>query len=197
MTIPVICVLSSKIVLDALSVSKIKLKKCRGDFMIEVFMQYLSIPSRINFLQLGQYSLFGEQRFRGQFEQGFAFFSFNKALSMHWIGKRNAVTFDPSFFHKSGKKILGIGYFWPSCDGRALRGLENSFSMATYKMLFHNTLLLSRFSRLSLLTQTQSKIVNMSMNYCVSALWPLKYRCFLNELLIYITINNYEKTGRD
>ena len=75
--------------------------------MIEIFMLYLSIPSRINFLQLGRYSLFGEQRFRRQFEQGFDFFGFNKALAMPWIGNRNAVAFDPSFIHKSGKQTPG------------------------------------------------------------------------------------------
>ena len=114
----------SKIVLDALSVSKIKLNKCRRDFMIEIFMLYLSIPSRINFLQLGRYSRFGEQRFRCQFEERFDFFGFNKALSMPWIGSRTAVAFDPSFIHKSGKQTPGIGYFWSGCAGRALRGIE-------------------------------------------------------------------------
>lgn len=92
--------------------------------MIEIFMLYLSIPSRINFLQLGRYSRFGEQRFRRQYEQGFDFFSFNKALSKPWIGKRNAIAFDASFIHKSGKQTPGIGYFWSGCAGRALRGIE-------------------------------------------------------------------------
>ena len=92
--------------------------------MIEIFMLYLSIPSRINFLQLGRYSLFGEQHFRRQFETGFDFFSFNKALSAPWIGTRNAVAFDPSFIHKSGKQTPGIGYFWSGCAGRTLRGIE-------------------------------------------------------------------------
>ena len=116
--------LYSKIVTEALSVSKIKLNKCRYDFMIEIFMLYLSIPSRINFLQLGRYSLFGEQRFRRQTQIGFDFFSFNKALSAPWIGTRNAVAFDPSFIHKSGKQTPGIGYFWSGCVGRALREIE-------------------------------------------------------------------------
>jgi len=71
MTTPAIYDLFSKIVLDALSVSKIKLNKCRRDFIIEIFMLNLSIPSRINFPQFGRYSRFGEQRFRRQFEQGF------------------------------------------------------------------------------------------------------------------------------
>ena len=124
MATPAIYDIYSKIVLDALSVSKIKLNKCRRDFMIEIFMLYLSIPSRINFLQLGRYSLFGEQRFRLQFEEGFDFFSFNKALSKPWIGKRNAIAFDPSFIHKSGKQTPGIGYFWSGCAGRSLRGIE-------------------------------------------------------------------------
>ena len=87
-------------------------------------MLYLSIPSRINFLQLGRYSRFGEQRFRRQAETKFDFFSFNKALSAPWIGRRNAVAFDPSFIHKSGKQTPGIGYFWSGCAGKALRGIE-------------------------------------------------------------------------
>ena len=124
MAIPAIYDLYSKIVLEAFAVSKVKLNKCRCDFMIEIFMLYLSIPSRINFLQLGRYSLFGEQRFRRQFEIGFDFFSFNKALSAPWIGTRNAVAFDPSFIHKSGKQTPGIGYFWSGCAGRTLRGIE-------------------------------------------------------------------------
>ena len=124
MATPAIYKLYSKIVLEALSVTQIKLNKCRRDFMIEIFMLYLSIPSRINFLQLGRYSLFGEQRFRRQFENAFDFFSFNKALAMPWIGKRNAIAFDPSFIHKSGKQTPGIGYFWSGCAGKALRGIE-------------------------------------------------------------------------
>ena len=124
MTIPVIYNSYSKIVLDALSISGIKLNKCRRDFMIEIFMLYLSLPSKINFLQLGRYSFFGEQRFRRQFEKGFDFFSFNKAMSLPWIGSRNAIAFDPSFIHKSGKQTPGIGYFWSGCAGRALRGIE-------------------------------------------------------------------------
>ena len=68
MAVPAIYDLYSKIVTEALSVSKIKLNKCRCNFIIEIFMLYLSIPSRINFLQLGRYSRFGEQRFRRQAE---------------------------------------------------------------------------------------------------------------------------------
>ena len=127
MATPVIYDLYSKIVLDALSVSKIKLNKCRRDFMIEIFMLYLSIPSRINFLQLGRYSLFGEQRFRRQFDERFDFFGFNKALSMPWLGNRNAIPSTRVSSISLASKPPGIGYFGRVVQARrsgALRSLD-------------------------------------------------------------------------
>lgn len=92
--------------------------------MLEIFLLYLSIPGRVNFLQLGRYSRHGEQRFRRQFEKGFDFFSFNSALSRPYMGRCCAIAFDASFIRKSGKQTPGIGYFWSGCAGKALRGLE-------------------------------------------------------------------------
>ncbi|NEW83485.1 MAG: transposase [Mariniphaga sp.] len=85
--------------------------------MIEIFMLYLSIPSRINFLQVVTAVLESNAS-----EHGFV--SFNKALSMPWIGKHNAIAFVPSFIHKSGKHTPEIGYFWSAFAGSALRGIE-------------------------------------------------------------------------
>ena len=130
----------TKIVLDALSNAKIKINKCRKNFMLEIFMLYLSIPTRINFLQLGRYSRFGEQRFRRQFEEEFDFFYFNKAMVIPYVGKRNAVAFDASFIHKSGKQTPGLGYFWSGCAGKTLKGLEVlslSIIDADTKLSFH------------------------------------------------------------
>lgn len=92
--------------------------------MLEIFMLYLSIPKRINFLQLERYSVHGEQRFRRQFEKRFNFFSFNKALTAPYLSSRTALALDPSFIHKSGKHTPGLGYFWSGCAGKTLRGLE-------------------------------------------------------------------------
>ncbi|GHV23531.1 transposase [Bacteroidia bacterium] len=121
---PAIYVRYTEIVLTALSSAKVKINKSKRNFMLEIFMLYLSIPDRINFLQLGRYSRFGEQRFRRQFERGFDFFSFNRAMVSPYVGPRNAIAFDASFIHKSGKQTPGIGYFWSGCAGKALRGLE-------------------------------------------------------------------------
>ncbi|GHT68631.1 hypothetical protein AGMMS50239_34110 [Bacteroidia bacterium] len=92
--------------------------------MFEIFMLYLSIPDRINFLQSGRYSRSGEQRFRRQFESGFDFFSFNQTMVSPYVGKRNAVADDTSFIHKSGKHTPGTGYFWSGCAGKTFRELE-------------------------------------------------------------------------
>ncbi|GHV26054.1 transposase [Bacteroidia bacterium] len=137
---PAIYVRYTEIVLTALSSAKVKINKSKRNFMLEIFMLYLSIPDRINFLQLGRYSRFGEQRFRRQFERGFDFFSFNRAMVSPSVGPRNAIAFDASFIHKSGKQTPGIGYFWSGCAGKTLRGLEVlSLSLidADTRMSFH------------------------------------------------------------
>ena len=41
--------LYENIVLNAIESTKIKINKCRKNFMLEIFMLYLSIPMRINF----------------------------------------------------------------------------------------------------------------------------------------------------
>ena len=87
---PAIYELYENIVLNVIESAKIKINKYRKNFMLEIFMLCLSISTRINFLQLGRYSRFGEQRFRRQFEEEFDFFSFNKAMVVFYVGKRNA-----------------------------------------------------------------------------------------------------------
>ncbi|KAA6300366.1 MAG: hypothetical protein EZS26_003491 [Candidatus Ordinivivax streblomastigis] len=73
----------------ALSTAKIKLNKCRRNFILEVFMAYPNIPSRINSFQLGRYSRYGEQYFRRRFETEFNFFLFNKTIFQRTIVFRN------------------------------------------------------------------------------------------------------------
>ncbi|GHT69556.1 hypothetical protein AGMMS50239_36510 [Bacteroidia bacterium] len=60
---PAIYTRYTKIVLDAITDAKLKINKYKRNFMFEIFMLYLSIPDRINFLQSGRYSRSGEQRF--------------------------------------------------------------------------------------------------------------------------------------
>jgi hypothetical protein len=60
------------IMLDKLS----NINKWRKDFILETFILFLSIRSRINFLQLVRYGKHKEQRYRQQFKKPFDFLTF-------------------------------------------------------------------------------------------------------------------------
>ena len=106
--------------------SAVKINKWREKFMLEVLLLYLIIPGRINFLQLGRYGRFGEQRYRQQFGRRFDWLSFNAGLAASHIGNRVAIAFDPSYISKSGKCTPYMGRFWSGCAKMAKRGLEIS-----------------------------------------------------------------------
>lgn len=106
--------------LDKISV----FNKCRKDFFCEVIILLLSIKGRVNFLQLGRFGNFKEQRYRQQFEKPFPFLDFNKELALSHGGNRFAIAFDPSYINKSGKKTPGLGWYWSGCAGQAKWGLE-------------------------------------------------------------------------
>jgi len=106
--------------LDKISV----FNKCRKDFFCEVIILLLSIKGRINFLQLGRFGDFTEQRYRQQFEKPFPFLDFNKELTLSCGGSRFVIAFDPSYINKSGKKTPGVGWYWSGCSGQAKWGLE-------------------------------------------------------------------------
>ena len=100
------------------------LNKWRRDFIIDVLWLFLSIKSPVNFLQLGRYGKYGEQRYRQQFEGSFDSFNFNAALIHQYCGQRRAIAFDPSYIPKSGRETEGVGWFWSGCANKAKWGLE-------------------------------------------------------------------------
>jgi hypothetical protein len=106
--------------LDKISV----FNKCRKDFFCEVVILLLSIKGRVNFLQLGRFGNFKEQRYRQQFEKPFPWLDFNKELTLSHGGSRFVIAFDPSYINKSGKKTPGVGWYWSGCAGQAKWGLE-------------------------------------------------------------------------
>jgi hypothetical protein len=102
----------------------IKLNKSRKDFIVCVLWHILSIKGKINFLQLGRFSSYGEQTFRNQFEKKFDFFSFNKLLINRSSSNERIVAFDPSFIPKSGKLTYGRGRYWSGVAKAAKFGLD-------------------------------------------------------------------------
>jgi hypothetical protein len=100
------------------------LHKWRRDFILETLILFMSIPGRICFMQLGQYSNYGEQRFRQQFEKRFDFMEFNTQLIHENLSPRRAIAIDPSYISMSGKKTSYMGGFWSGCAQCVKRGLE-------------------------------------------------------------------------
>jgi hypothetical protein len=102
----------------------LSLNKWRRDFLLEIFMLYIVIPGRINFTQMSRYSKYCEQRFRNQFKQKFDFMNYNTSLITPVVGSRTAISFDPSYIEKSGKKTPYLGSFWSGSDQCTKKGLE-------------------------------------------------------------------------
>jgi Transposase DDE domain len=100
------------------------INKWRRDFIKDVLWLFLSINAPINFLQLGRYGKFGEQRYRQHFEVDFNFFNFNASLVQQHCGTRLAIAFDPSYIPKSGSKTDGVGWYWSGSANQSKWGLE-------------------------------------------------------------------------
>jgi len=102
----------------------IKLNKSRKDFIVCVLWHILSIKGKINFLQLGRFSSYGEQTFRNQFEKKIDFFSFNKLLINQSSSNERIVALDPSYIPKAGKSTYGRGRFWSGVAKATKFGLD-------------------------------------------------------------------------
>lgn len=100
-----------------------KLNKSRKKFIKNVFISFLSIKGRINFLQLERFGEYSECTYRSQFQERFDFFEFNKNL-VNQFTKKVIIGFDPSYLSKSGNKTYGVAYFWSGVAGKSKWGLE-------------------------------------------------------------------------
>lgn len=100
------------------------LKESRKQFILNVFLCFLSIKGRINFLQLSRFSMYCEQYFRINFENKFNFQDFNRRLILNLKIKECITAFDPSFISKSGKCTFGLGKYWSGCAKQAKWGLD-------------------------------------------------------------------------
>lgn len=104
-----------------------RVNKSRRDFFTHTLILFLSIRSRINFLQLGRYSnRYCESTFRLQFEQFFDFMDFNIKLAQEHGSGHFIIAFDPSYIGKSGRNMPNTGKFWSGCSSRMEWGLEAS-----------------------------------------------------------------------
>ncbi|OPZ31023.1 MAG: Transposase DDE domain protein [Bacteroidetes bacterium ADurb.BinA174] len=100
------------------------LKASRKKFILTVFLYFLSIKDRINFLQLERFSDYSEQYFRIHFENKFDFQSFNLSLIQQQDINACIIAFAPSYIPKSGKSTFGVNKYWSGCSKQAKWGLD-------------------------------------------------------------------------
>lgn len=100
------------------------LDKSRKKFMRHLFLLFMGIRSRYNFLNMERHGLYSEQSYRNNFCEDFDFLNFNKELINQSCSSHKIIAFDPSYIPKSGKHTEHLGWFWSGTSGKALKGLE-------------------------------------------------------------------------
>lgn len=101
------------------------LSQPRKKFFEHVFILFLSISQRLNFLQLARHSKhYGESSFRLHFEQYFDFATFNRDLILQHGSGHYILAFDPSYIKKSGRATPGMGKYWSGAAKDTCWGLE-------------------------------------------------------------------------
>ena len=99
------------------------LKVCRQEFINNVFICFMSIKGKINFLQMARFTDKCEQYFRINFKNKLNFQQFNLSMLKERLTEC-VVAFDPSYIKKSGRKTFGLGMYWSGCSGKAKWGLD-------------------------------------------------------------------------
>ena len=87
----------------------------------------MTIPRKINFLQLGRYGTRSEQCYRQTFERSVDWMEFNlwmSAFNFRYGSRRMGIAIDPSYISKSGSHTPHVGTFWSGCAGAVKHGLE-------------------------------------------------------------------------
>ena len=100
------------------------LNKARQKFITSIFMLYLGLRGRYNFLNMARYGEYSEQTYRNQFDKQFDFIKFNTAMIKAHCSHHLVNAFDPSYIPKSGKETEHLGKFWSGCSQKVLKGLE-------------------------------------------------------------------------
>lgn len=98
----------------------------RKNFLTHLFVLFISLPGRVNFLNMARYGSYSEKTYRTHFEAGFDFFEFNRLLIEPTCSSHRILAGDCSFLPKSGKHTPHRGKFWNGCVSKAMSGLEIS-----------------------------------------------------------------------
>ena len=92
--------------------------------MLHIFMLYMCLRGRYNFMNMERYGSYSEKSYRNQFSEDFDFLNFNKEVVKEKCSRHLIHAFDPSFIPKSGNKTAHTGWFYSGTSGKAMKGLE-------------------------------------------------------------------------
>jgi hypothetical protein len=106
-------------VLQSLAISQPQRK-----FIYQLFKCWFAVQGRVNFLQLSRYSQHTERYFRRWFRKAFDIAAFNLAVLSRLPAGKWLIAVDTVTWGKAGKRTYGIGWFWSSTVGQAIRGVE-------------------------------------------------------------------------
>lgn len=102
------------------------LSRIRKKFLVHIFVLFLSIRGRLNFMNMSRIGKYCEKTCRTHFEQPFDFFVFNSLLMDESCTGHRIIAGDCSYIPKSGKMTPHIGKFWNGCASKAEKGIEIS-----------------------------------------------------------------------
>ncbi len=163
------------------------LNKSRKGFLAHTLILFLSIRSRINFLQLARYSnTYVESSFRLHFEQFFDFADFNSLLVKEYGSGHFVNAFDPSYIRKSGKHTAHVGKFWSGCSQRMEKGLEaGAFSIVDIDnhTAFHLDTIISPNKE-----ELKNKDITLMEHYVNAVCWSANY---LEQLSQYLAVDAF------
>jgi len=101
-----------------------KTSKPRQKFIQHIFILYMGLRGKYNFINIARYGQYNEKTYRNQMEQPFDWAEFNTELILANCSKELIMAYDPSYLSKSGKKTPHIGRFWSGTAQAVKRGIE-------------------------------------------------------------------------
>lgn len=100
------------------------ISKPRRKFIQHIFILFMGMRGRYNFMNMGRFGDYCEQSYRNHFSKDFNFLTFNKMVIKQSCSSHRIIVLDPSYISKSGKHTDHIGRFWSGVSGKPLKGLE-------------------------------------------------------------------------
>lgn len=101
-----------------------KTSKPRQKFIQHIFILYMGLRGKYNFINIARYGQYNEKTYRNQMEQPFDWAGFNTELILANCSQELIMAYDPSYLSKSGKQTPHIGRFWSGTAQTVKRGIE-------------------------------------------------------------------------